>query len=125
MFWHPFAPLSREYHHVVLLKGCREYFPRLTPIESAPKRSCFGADSYVSLSESLGGFVLVVPIDANHCQQAGGLQLDGTKAQLTPTLWLNSYIRWSLVLSDNKLRLILPLSFQDLGTIWEPVIFPV
>jgi hypothetical protein len=85
MFWHPFAPLSREYHHVVLLKGCREYFPRLTPIESAPKRSCFGADSYVSLSESPGGFALVVPIDANHCQQAGGLQLDGTKAQLTPT----------------------------------------
>ena len=79
------SPLLAEGHHVVLLKGCREYFPRLTPIESAPKRSCFGADSYVSLSESPGGFVLVVPIDANHCQQAGGLQLDGTKAQLTPT----------------------------------------
>lgn len=37
----------------------------------------------------------------------------------TPTRWLNSYIRWSLVPSGGEIQSILPLSFQDLGTIWN------
>ena len=54
--------------------------------------------------------------------QCSGQRIRTTES-ITPTLWSNSYIHWSLVLFGDELRPILPLSFRDLGTIWEPATY--
>lgn len=54
--------------------------------------------------------------------QCSGQRIRTTES-ITSTLWSNSYIHWSLVLFGDELRSILPLSFRDLGTIWEPATY--
>ena len=56
----------------------------------------------------------------NLAAQCGTQKCRSEPYQPTPTRWFNSYIRWSLVPSGGEIQSILPLSFQDLGTIWEP-----